>query len=99
MHENPYLNIIPINIIFNKIPYLKSGGSISKFENITYDNSYKITELLVKKGLAGDIINYVIDVEHNCKIGDKYNISPNIKKFNKDTPYRSFKDIIKPFIR
>ena len=29
---NPDLHLIPINIIFNQTPYLKSGGIIGKFD-------------------------------------------------------------------
>lgn len=93
------IHIVPINIIFNTIPYCKKSSYISKFENITYEKSYKITEKLIEWGLASNIVNYIIDVEHVCKIGEQYDKCPKILGFNKDTPYRSFNDILKPFIQ
>lgn len=92
--RNEDIKMIPINIVFNKIPYL-SDGKIKKFEEIEYYKSYKITEKLIKYGLAFDIINYIIDVEQLCDIDEKYNKCPRIIGFNKDTPYRKFSDILK----
>lgn len=91
-------HIIPINIIFNKIPYCKSSKCINKWENISYKKSYEITEKLVEWGLATNVINYIFDVEQLCNIGEEYNKCPNIIGFNSETPYRSFGDILEPII-
>jgi|TARA_Y100000389_G_scaffold111208_1_gene108302 hypothetical protein len=96
---NENINIIPINIIFNTIPYCKKSSYISKFENITYEKSYKITENLVKWKLASNIVNYIIDVEQICKIGEKYDKCPKIIGFNENTPYITFKEILKSIIQ
>tara|TARA_Y100000389_G_C17441360_1_gene508753 strand:+ start:198 stop:857 length:660 start_codon:yes stop_codon:yes gene_type:complete len=91
---NENIHIIPINIIFDKIPVLKGENKIIKsYENITYENSFKIYDKLVEYNLTYDIINYIIDVEHLCKIGEEYNKRPVIKGFNYKTPYRSFYNI------
>ena len=92
--ENPALHIIPINIIFNTVPYLTKDSEIKCFEEITYNNSFKILEILLEKNIASDIISYIIDVQHMSHINEKYNKTPKIKNFNKDTPYRRLKDII-----
>ena len=96
--KNKNIKIIPINIIFNNLPYCKKSSCISKFEYITYNKSYKITENLVEWGLASDIINYIIDVEQICQIGEKYDKPPKIIGFNLDTPYRRFDNILRPII-
>lgn len=95
---NPTLQIIPINIIFNSIPY-KSGGRIKKFESITYDKSYKIYETL-KDRVGGDstgvtdMYNYIIDVKHVCKIGESYDRCPTFIGLNARTPFKSFSNIL-----
>lgn len=81
-------HIIPINIIFNKTPYLKKDGTIQKFEDITYDKSFKIIETLREKNLASDVLSYILDVNHTNNIGDKYTMCPHITGFI--TPFRSF---------
>ena len=91
---NENIHIIPINIIFDKIPYCEKSSCIKKYETITYDKSYKITENLITWKLASNIVNYIIDVEHVCKIGEKYDKCPRIIGFNKDTPYRTFDQIL-----
>jgi hypothetical protein len=97
-YSNPNINIIPINIILNKIPDRDGTGTIKKFEEITYDKSYKKYESLIDMKLCGDTISYILDVEHKCNVGEKYNKCPNIIGFNKNTPFRSLNDIISPFI-
>jgi hypothetical protein len=96
---NNDLYIIPINIIFNNIPYCSKSFHISKYELITYEKSYKITEKLKEWKLVSEIINYIIDVEQKCKIGEKYNKCPKIIGFNKNTPYRTFTNILNSIIR
>ena len=83
---NEGLHLIPINILFNKTPYLQRGGSITKFEHITYDD-IKIYNVLKEKNVVHSQINYIINVEHNCKIGDKYDKCPNILSFDDKTPF------------
>jgi hypothetical protein len=96
---NENIHIIPINIIFNSIPYCMKSNQIKHFETITYDKTYKITENLVEWGFATDIINYIIDVKHSCIIGEKYDKCPEIIDFNHDTPYRNLSEILNPLIQ
>ena len=91
--ENPKIHIIPINIIFNTIPYLTKDSNIKRFEEINYNKSFKILEILIEKEITSDLISYIIDVQHTSTINDKYK-SPILINFNKDTPYRSLKCII-----
>jgi hypothetical protein len=86
-------HIIPINIIFDKTPYLKSDGTIQKFEHITYDKSFKIMEILREKNLASDVMSYILDVTHVNKIGDKYCARPQINGFV--TQFRSFASVLR----
>ena len=85
---NESVHIVPVNIIFNKVPYLMSSGIIKSWEDITYDNSWKIMESLIEKKLASDTMSYIIDVRHTCKIGERYNTCPKILGYNKDTPFK-----------
>jgi len=91
---NPNVPIIPINIIFNRVPYCQNSLLIKNYEEITYEKSYQITEVLKEKGLVYDICNYIIDVNHGCEIGTSYNQCPEIIGFNESTPYRSFQSIL-----
>lgn len=94
----PGLLIIPINIIFNEVPYLDNRGQIKKFEKIHYESSYKISESLSLWGLSNDIINIIIDVKHECGIDEKYDRPPEFIGFNEHTPFRSFEDVLRPFM-
>ena len=133
--NNSDIIIIPINFLFAKIPYLKNNKTIKSFEDITYEKSIEITEILTKPFytpehkecierlkeiltldiseeekvknrllidkktfLCHDIINYIIDVEQQCNIGDKYDKCPRLIGFNNKTPYRDFKDILLGFL-
>lgn len=96
---NENIHIIPINIIFNSIPYCEKSKQIKHFEPITYGKTYKITENLVEWGLASDIINYIIDVNQSCNIKETYDKCPEIIGFNSETPYRNFQDIFSPIIQ
>ena len=106
--NNSELYIIPINIISNNIPN-RSGPEkkIQNFEKISYQKSYKIYESMknIPSGtlenispLCYDCISYIIDVEHLCQVGEQYDKCPKIIDFNSDTPYRYFKDILKPIL-
>lgn len=91
--SNPNIHIIPINIFMNTTPYLQKNSVISKFEKITYDDIYQYDKLKTEN-IAYDIINYIIDVQHNNKIGEKFSKSPDIIGFNEKTPFRSFETIL-----
>jgi hypothetical protein len=91
--ENKKIQIIPINIIFNYVPYLTKNNIIKKFEKITLDNSYKNYELLKKWGLCSHLITYILDVKHKNKIGEKYTNSPDILMFSQETPFIKFSSI------
>ena len=91
---NPDLYLIPINIIFNQIPYLKKGGIIGKFESINYKDSFKIYEMLVTHKIAYKCLNYIINVEHQCKVGEMYNKFSEIISYNADTPHISFAELL-----
>jgi hypothetical protein len=106
--DNNILYIIPINIISSSIPCKNSSNVIKNMEKINYGNSFEIYESLKKipsgtvnniSPMCYDVISYIIDIEQLCKIGDKYDVSPKIIGFNKDTPYRPFYDIIKGIIQ
>ena len=76
------LYIVPINIISNLIPNRGGTGKlIQNMEVITYGKSFEVYETMKKipsgtmeniSPLCFDVISYIIDVEHQCKIGDKY---------------------------
>ena len=93
MWANPNVNIIPINIFMSDTPYLNSAGKITKFERITYTDiaTYNI---LKERNIAYDMMNYIFDVEHFCKVGSKYTKTPNLLRFNSETPFRSLRDIV-----
>jgi len=89
---NPNMAIIPINIIFSSIPYKKKNSQlIEKLETITYEQSWKIYETLITQptGVV-DMYNYIIDVNHICKIGEVYDKCPTFTGFNTETPFKSF---------
>lgn len=81
------IKIIPINIIFNKVPYLSKNKLIQKYEEITIENSFAITEKLKNWDLCSEVINIIIDVSHECEIAKEYNCSPKILQVSKSTPY------------
>jgi len=95
---NENIHIIPINIIFNSVPYCKKSKLIKNFEQITYEKTYQITDKLVEWGFASDIINYIIDVNQLCGVKETYDKCPEIIGFNKDTPYRTFESILRPIL-
>lgn len=95
--ENDAIKIIPINIFMNKSPNIIKNN-IKNFENVNYETYLKHYNNLIKHQIAYDCVNYIIDVEHDCKINEKFNKMPKIIGFNKNTPYRKFKDILKLLI-
>ena len=94
---NDEINIIPINILMNKTPYLNVKKIITKFENVTIQD-IKIYNILKEKKLCYDIINYIIDVEHINKVGEKFSTIPTLTNFNKNTEYICFEQILKDLI-
>jgi hypothetical protein len=91
--ENPYLNIIPINIYMNSTPYLTSDKKIKNFENITYKDIAQY-EILKEKGLTFDMINYIIDVNQNCEIGAEFCTLPTLLGFDTATHYKKLDSIL-----
>lgn len=87
---NQHLRIVPINIIFSKVPYLDKSAIVKKWEDITYEKSFKIINALKANGIAYDDICYIIDVEHTTSIGEPYKKMPRILGFSTGTPYRQF---------
>jgi len=98
-HTNPDnpLHIIPINIYMNKTPYLDCKKKIVKYEKLTY-NDIEIYDLLKKKHLCYDMINYILEVEQTNEIGDEFANLPKIMDTIAETPYRSFSTIIQELL-
>jgi hypothetical protein len=84
---NPDVHICPINIIPSIVPYKKANGVITKFEQI--GDKFNIYEELVKHGLCSQVLNYKIDVEYPCRIGDTY----RIPKITGMSPYVSLETL------
>ena len=87
--SNHDLRIVPVNIIFNQVPYLDEKKMIKKWEEITYAKSFQIMEHLKKWGLVFDAMNYIVDVQHGSAIGEPYHNIPSMLGFNNETPYRT----------
>lgn len=87
--SNQGLRIVPINIIFNQVPYLDEKKTIKKWEEITYAKSFQIMENLKQWGLVFDAMNYIIDVQHTSAAGEPYHNVPRMIGFNHETPYRT----------
>lgn len=94
---NENLKIIPINIFMDKTPYLKDNKKIGKFENITIDD-IQIYNLLTKKNITYDIINYIMTVQHNNIVDENFDKSPDILDFDINTPFRNMLDILKELL-
>lgn len=95
--KNPDIKIIPINIFMDKTPYLKEDKKISKFEKITFED-IQIYNYLTSQNITYDMINYIIIVEHNNNIGEKFDKLPNIIGFDTNTPFRNLFDILKELL-
>lgn len=89
--------IIPINLLFNKMPCLKDGN-IDKFDNVKYSKSLKVYEGLIEYGTINQTMNFIFDVEHNSEIGGEYKTAPNILNFNCDTPFKSMASVLEKII-
>ena len=81
------INICPINIIFNKVPYRNNKKIIKKFEVIKYENTLGVYKELMNNGLCENVVNYIIQVEWKNDIGEPITNVPIINGFNKKTPY------------
>ena len=106
--KNPDLNIIPINIFAGKTPYLNSSKKITKYENITVKdiNGYDLLKetYVWQKGwkepqpLACELITYILDVEHQCDVGELFDKMPSKISFNTDTDHRTILNICSQLI-
>lgn len=94
---NPDVQLIPINIFMDKTPYLKKDKLISKYEEITYKDieNYNV---LKEKNIVYDNINYILQVNHECKIGEEFCKIPTFIQFNKNTNYRTFSEILEELV-
>jgi hypothetical protein len=95
--SNPDIFIIPINIFMNLTPYLKNDRIISKYETINYSD-IAIYDVLIKKSICYDTINYIMDVNPTCVQGGTFSQPPIIQRFNIHTPYRTFSSILNNLI-
>jgi len=84
---NSDIKIIPINVILNQIPYLDAGQKIKKYEDIAYDDTFKIYEQLTERDICHSQMNYILDVVPVCEVGAAYDKCPNIVGFNSQTPF------------
>jgi hypothetical protein len=75
---NPNVHIVPVNILMSKLPYLKNDNTIKHWENITYENSFKIYENLVQHNLVKNNYNVILEVAHVCEVGQKFDKVPQI---------------------
>jgi hypothetical protein len=94
---NPDIRIIPINVFMDKTPYKNNAGKIQKFEHITYKDIENY-EVLKQKNIVDHCMNYILHVDHSCKIGEPYDKCPEITAFDKYTPYLSMFQILDSFI-
>jgi len=95
--SNPHIAIIPINIFMDKTPYLSASGIITKFEDVTYSDISNYT-ILKEKGIAYDIMNYILEVEHSSKLNERFDKLPTFRGFNSQTPFRSLREIVRPLL-
>lgn len=84
---NPHIKICPINIVPSILPYKDNKGVIKKFEKL--GTKMAIYGELVKHDLCDEFMNYIINVEYQCHIGDKYS-SPSILGIS---PHITFREI------
>ena len=96
--KNNDIKIVPINITTTQIPYKKNGGEIKTFEQLTYESSFEIYEKL-KKFTFGKaipiVLSYLINVEHLCQIGEKYDKRPKLLGLNEKTPWVGLDHVLK----
>lgn len=92
------LKIIPINVITNKVPYLNAQKKITKFEEITYDGDFQIYNELKSHDIADELMNYILDVEHNCVVNGDYDTCPLFVSFNSKTEFVGMDDVLRRFL-
>jgi|NorSeaMetagenome_1021524.scaffolds.fasta_scaffold17712_1 hypothetical protein len=90
---NPGIKVVPVNIFMSKTPYLNSSKIITKFESITYSD-IAIYEKYKEHKLFDEVINYIIDVEHENIVNETYQKIPKLVGFNVATPYISLSKIM-----
>ncbi len=81
----------------DKTPYLSASGIITKFEDVTYSDISNYT-ILKEKGIAYDIMNYILEVEHSSKLNERFDKLPTFRGFNSQTPFRSLREIVRPLL-
>ena len=84
---NHDVHIVPVNILMNKIPYLKKDNTIKHWEIVTYDNSFKIYENLAKHKLVHNNYNVILEVNHTCDVGEKFDKVPEIVNIVENLPF------------
>lgn len=89
---NPNIHIIPINVFMNKTPYLKNNKIIDKFETITQED-ISIYNYLIEKNITYDMMNYILNVEHECTVNEEFNKPPRILGLL--MPYRKMINIVR----
>ena len=90
---NPTINVVPVNIYMSKTPYLNTNKVITKFETITYSD-IAIYEKYKEHKLFNEVINYIIDVEHENTVNETYQKIPKLIGFNAATGYVSLRAIM-----
>ena len=84
---NPDVHIVPVNILMNKIPYLKKDNTIKHWEIVTYENSFKIYENLAKHKLVHNNYNVILEVNHDCDVGEHFDKVPIITCIVENMPF------------
>ena len=84
---NPDVHIVPVNILMNKIPYLKKDNTIKHWEIVTYENSFKIYENLAKHKLVHNNYNVILEVKHDCDVGEHFDKVPIITCIVENIPF------------
>lgn len=97
-HADNNIRCIPINLFFNKLPYLAKSGEIKKWEEIK-TNDIQNYKYLVSNNLAYGVVNHIIEVNHINKIGEKFEKTPELVGFLHDNPYISIVKLMEELIK
>jgi hypothetical protein len=54
---------------------------------VTYENSFKIYENLAKHKLVDNNYNVILEVNHNCGVGEKFDKVPDIVNIVENLPF------------
>jgi len=92
-YANPNIKVVPVNIFMSKTPYLNKKRIITKFQTITYSD-ISIYEKYKEYKLFDEVINYIIDVEHENLVNETYQKIPKLIGFNYTTEYVSLSKIM-----